>query len=302
MILPRHCRRTPHGKWSGIHPAVSPPSSIHRHHRPRPTSPRAGLSGCPTSRFWLLASGFSVPATASLRLRSGPPPAASPPRRIPVPPGASFTSFGERALHDKKRKPHPSPRPLKPRFALLEQFSGWRGGNCGPGFQPAPQCYINLKSALTLRFLTFLDRSINVDRPASASSLHFSPEPSVPRCARQWSRRAGDSRDRDRIAFGPLSTAPPSTISRSADAPWRDSFLRRAWCIDRVTPCRSIGSAVTACRAVHTRCVANLLIDDPPNHAGRCFPEVAPRGDRFQLSVFGFQQEPDPPSHRPTEN
>jgi hypothetical protein len=54
-----------------------------------------------------------------------------------------------------------------------------------------------------------------------------------------------------------------SSLFPAADAPWRDSFLRRAWCIDRVTPCRSMGSAITACRAAHTPCVASLLIDDP---------------------------------------
>ena len=56
----------------------------------------------------------------------------------------------------------------------------------------------------------------------------------------------------------------------SAHAPRRDSFLRRAWCIDSVTPCRSMGSAITACRAVHTPCVAGLLIGD---------------ADRYPLSI-----------------
>jgi hypothetical protein len=33
------------------------------------------------------------------------------------------------------------------RLGDLEQFSGWSSGHCGTGFQPAPQCHINLRTA-----------------------------------------------------------------------------------------------------------------------------------------------------------
>jgi hypothetical protein len=49
----------------------------------------------------------------------------------------------------------------------------------------------------------------------------------------------------------------------AADAPQRDTFLRRAWCTDRVTPCRSMASAIPASRAARAPRVAGLLVDDP---------------------------------------
>jgi len=74
---------------------------------------------------------------------------------------------------------------------------------------------------------------------------------------------------------------PPSLFPRRRAV--ARQFLRRAWCIDGITACRSMGSTVAACRAVHTPCVANLLIDDPDCAIRQCPMTNGQQRTKYQI-------------------